>query len=103
MEILAHDALALGNHIEIAYMELCQPDLDSIILKNDPSTIESIRLLPLFLASGKHLQKCIPDIARSASEKYDIPITLLPEIGVHPLLSEAIKNIVSEAERKEIP
>jgi sirohydrochlorin cobaltochelatase len=96
METLTAPAKGLSENVLTAYMELCSPSLEEIILSKGQDSFSCIDLLPIFLATGKHLKIDIPAQVKELQQKYDIKINLLPPIGHHQLLAEAIKVITAE-------
>jgi sirohydrochlorin cobaltochelatase len=96
METLAAQAKALSSNVLTAYMELCDPSLEDIIIEKGVENIASISVLPVFLATGKHLKSDIPELVESLRQKYGIAIDILPPAGHHPLLADAIATITKE-------
>ena len=95
IEQLTSNAVKLSDSVCVAHMELCPPSLEDIILKKGVHNIDKINVLPLFLATGKHLKVDIPKIIQELSEQYGIEIELLRPIGEHPLLSKALQQITA--------
>lgn len=95
MENLCLPSTDLATNIRTAYMELCSPTLEDIIIEEDPEAIEEIKVLPIFLATGKHLRIDIPAQIERLSKKYRLSINLLPPIGEDPRLADAIKTITA--------
>jgi sirohydrochlorin cobaltochelatase len=91
-------AAACTNHrnVSVAYMELSTPSMDDIIRKAAATGFKNITIIPLFLASGKHLKLDIPQKLDKLKDELNINYKLLPAIGEHPMMSFAIKEIVSE-------
>lgn len=96
MEALSAPAKHISGDVLTAYMELCSPSLEEIIVEKGADNIDHINLLPVFLATGKHLKYDIPSQVAALTEKYGIPIDILPPIGHHPLLAKAIADITLE-------
>lgn len=96
METLCEKALNLSENVHTAYMELCSPTLEDIILKEGADSIEKINVLPIFLATGKHLRVDIPRIVETLSNKYSLPIEILTPIGKDDLLRNAVLAVTEE-------
>lgn len=77
-------------------MELSTPDLFDACRSAAKEGYEAIRVLPLFLAIGRHLKKDVPAMIETLQAELDIPIKLLPPIGEHPALRKAIHEIVCD-------
>ena len=83
-----------GIAVELAYLESSAPDLDLCVrmLANDGITM--IKVLPLFLALGKHLRIDIPLIAEGIGGRYpDLRIEFLPALGEAPEFVAALGAI----------
>ena len=91
-------AAACTNHknVSVAYMELSTPSMDDVIRKAAATGFKNITIVPLFLAAGKHLKLDIPKKLDKLKDELNINYKLLPAIGEHPMMSYAIKEIVSE-------
>jgi len=91
-------AAACTNHknVSVAYMELSTPSMDDVIRKAAATGFKNITIVPLFLAAGKHLKLDIPKKLDKLKGELNINYKLLPAIGEHPMMSYAIKEIVSE-------
>lgn len=95
-EELAAPALARHNSSELAFMELSKPSLEDKVKEAKDQGAEKVLVLPLFLAEGRHLRKDVPAMLAEYEERYGIKTSLLPPIGKHPKLSEALADIVSD-------
>jgi len=91
-------AAACTSHknVSVAYMELSTPSMDDVIRKAAATGFKNITIVPLFLAAGKHLKLDIPKKLDKLKGELNINYKLLPAIGEHPMMSYAIKEIVSE-------
>lgn len=88
----------------IAYMELAEPSLETIIAQGKKEGITSFTIIPLFLAAGRHLRKDVPGMIDELEESHDVTITLAPPIGENPQLGDAIRDVVNqELERQKQP
>ncbi|MCG8610136.1 MAG: CbiX/SirB N-terminal domain-containing protein [Pseudomonadales bacterium] len=106
IEALTACARTQHDNVEIAYMELCSPTLRDIIEAQIHATgqddgtsdeiLKSVQLIPLFLATGKHLEEDIPKLANSLSAEFNIDISIADAIGLNPILSQAINEIVDD-------
>lgn len=94
-EKMAEPTCASMNNVSVAYMELSQPSMEDVIRGAVSKGCTHITVVPLFLAAGKHLKVDIPRKLETLKEETGISYKLLPAIGEHPLLSLAIKEIVT--------
>lgn len=82
------------EHIELAFLELSNPNFESAVKKLKSSNIDSITVLPLFLAPGKHVKEDVPILASILSKKYNIKITVLEHIGANSEYVSMIESIL---------
>ena len=60
--------------------------------------VTAIRVLPLFLALGKHLRRDIPVLAREVAAAFpNLAIEFLPALGETPEFAESLSRIASRA------
>ena len=86
--------------VALAYLESATPDLTEAIRTLAAGGITSIRVLPLFLAMGKHLRNDIPALAAQALADYpDLKIEFLPALGEAPEFIDALQRIALRAAR----
>ncbi|MGM0769852.1 MAG: sirohydrochlorin chelatase [Pseudomonadota bacterium] len=80
----------------IAYMELAEPSLETIVKAGVGDGVRTFRVIPLFLAAGRHLRKDVPAMISALEESLDVTIGLAPPIGENPQLGEAIRDVVEQ-------
>lgn len=86
------------GRVWLAYMEFARPRLLDVIKCLRGRGIRRARLLPLFMSAGGHVSADIPRQAAEALEVYcDMTVQILPPIGEHPLVAEALRAIAREA------
>lgn len=78
---------------DLAFMELSDPSLEKACIAAKQEGFEHIRVLPLFLAIGRHLKTDVPRMIAGYEAEHGISIELLPPVGQHP----AIENAMFEA------
>lgn len=84
--------------IALAYLESSAPTLAESIRALAADGITSIRVLPLFLALGKHLRHDIPALARAVSGEFPgLSIEFLPALGEAPEFADALARIAVRA------
>jgi len=93
------DALAprLGTPIRLAYMELCEPSLETTVADLTAAGTRRIDVLPLFFAAGRHLRKDVPTQIEALRGRHDgLELSLLPPVGEHPAFIEALASAVAD-------
>ena len=87
-----------GVRIALAYLESTEPSLSACIRTLAADGIRDIRVLPLFLAMGKHLRDDVPAMAkRVAGEFPALAIAFLPALGEAPEFGDALARIALRA------
>ncbi len=91
--ILSHTE---GQRLELAYMELAEPSLQSMIEQLATEGFDDIDILPLFFAAGRHLRKDVPQLLQQIQEQSEQPLslTLQQPVGLEPEIAEAISRLV---------
>ena len=89
----------LGPHsVRLAYMDCTPPTLRDAADDAARSGVREVRVLPLFLASGGHVDHDIPPLVEEARRDHpEIAFKLLPPIGDHPQFVELIRRLVTDA------
>lgn len=93
-EALAAPTLQSLPEARVAYMELASPTLEEEVEKAVAEGVDDIRVVPLFLAVGRHLRKDVPAMLEGYRQRFAVDITLLPPIGEDPRLGHVLKDIV---------
>ncbi len=81
-------------HIELAFLELAEPDFESAVRLLKAQGVSSIRVLPLFLAPGKHVREDVPLLREMCAQKYGVEITVLDYIGANDGYVGLIESIL---------
>ena len=80
----------------LAYLELMQPDFATQTTDLIAQGVRHIRVLPLFLAVGKHLRVDLPNFVQEAQLTYagiGLTFEILPAIGETAVLQQAIVDL----------
>ena len=93
---LTRQACEDHSNVVLGFMELSEPSLEACIKEACDEGYQSVSVLPLFLAKGKHLHKDVPAMLERYSKQYDLPTRLLDPIGEHPALASAISSIIED-------
>lgn len=76
------------------------PDLNQCVQTLAAAGVTTIRVLPLFLAMGKHLRSDIPALAQRVTLDHpDLEIEFLPALGEAPEFVAALGAIASRVAR----
>jgi sirohydrochlorin cobaltochelatase len=93
-------ASAPHARVVLAYLESSAPTLTEAIRALAGDGVTAIRVLPLFLALGKHLRDDIPALAREVAASFPaLSIEFLPPLGEAPEFVEALSRIAQRAAR----
>jgi sirohydrochlorin cobaltochelatase len=78
----------------LAYLELMQPDFASVTADLVRQGVTHIRVLPAFLAVGKHLRVDLPEFVEHALAAHaGLSIEVLPAAGLTDTLQNAIVEL----------
>ena len=88
-------AASPDQKVELAYLELMTPSLPDTAEKLIAEGVNSITVVPLFMAQGGHLKKDLPVLLDSLRAQHpSVCVTLTPAIGDVPELTQAIAQWV---------
>ncbi|GAB3245219.1 sirohydrochlorin chelatase [Nocardioides dilutus] len=80
-DLTAAAGVELGLPATAAYVELCEPSLESVLASSAEPTV----VVPLLLSTGHHVRHDLPASVAGAAG----PVVLGPALGPHPLLAQA--------------
>ncbi len=79
---------------QLAYLELMQPDFATVTASLVDKGVTHIRVLPAFLAVGKHLRVDLPEfVAQAHAQHPGLRIEVLPAAGLTDTLQNAIVEL----------
>ncbi len=93
-----------ANGVFLSYMEFAEPTLMEAASKAVNSGTKTIKVLPLFMAGGSHVDQDIPPQVESVRKQFPgVQVELLPPIGEHPefvklICQVAVKSASSNKE-----
>jgi len=99
---LTHVAAALQGRlpqqiVELAYLELAEPDIPTGLETCAERGATSIRILPYFLSAGAHVTDDLERFRRQFSDTHvDIRCHLCPPLGLHPLMIDILVDRLNE-------
>jgi sirohydrochlorin cobaltochelatase len=82
------------ENVQLAFLELAEPDFESATKSLKDAGVNQIKVLPLFLAPGKHVREDVPHLCETFGKKYEIEITVLEHIGANSGYVQLIENIL---------
>ena len=86
--------------VRLAHLEVSPPSLLDVAADSARRGVQTIRLLPLFMAGGGHVAHDIPAQVKEAEARFPaLKIEVLPAIGEHPELVELIHYLAVDATR----
>jgi sirohydrochlorin ferrochelatase len=85
--------------VELAFLDLCGPDVPTALSRLSARGIGQITAVPLFLTSGYHVQHDVPAALDAARRALRRPprVSIAEPLGPDPLLIEALGRRVREA------
>jgi len=82
--------------VSLAFMELTSPNIEDAVRQAIVNNAKNIAVLPLFLATGRHLKTDVPELLTPLRSRYQVDITLLPAVGEQEEFRIMLANIVSK-------
>ena len=77
--------------VELAYLELMQPDLDEAVVALLACGCTRIRVVPVFLGQGGHVRRDLPALVDAIrSRRPGLHLDVMPSIGEDPAVLDAI-------------
>lgn len=90
----------MSTPVRLAYMELCDPLIETVVEELHADGFESIDILPLFFAAGRHLREDVPGQLDALRQQYPgLSLTLLDPVGQHPSFADVVVSIVTKNQR----
>ena len=84
---------------EVAFFSLGHPHLEEAVGKLIEKGCEKIIVMPMFLVTGNHVNKDIPDRILQQKATYpNIEFVLAKHLGPHPGIINIVKERIKEAE-----
>ena len=96
---LADSVRAAGRFdlVEIAYLELAEPDIPAAVARCVARGATEVRMLPYFLSMGRHVAGDLDGFRRQfAAAHPQIAFTLCPPLGLHPKVIEVVLERLEE-------
>ncbi len=85
--------------VECAYLELCEPDINTACRSLLQAGATHIRILPLFFGMGKHAREDLPLLIEQLTASHPkVRFECLPAAGEDPRLTALLATIALESE-----
>jgi len=80
--------------VRCAYLELTQPDLQTVVQDMVDDDARQITVVPMFLGVGRHARQDLPELIDQLTARYPhVRLDLQPAIGEHPRVVDLIASI----------
>lgn len=91
-------ALLGENGVHLSYMEFAEPSLMTAATQAVEAGAHRIKVLPLFMAGGSHVDQDIPPQVSAVRQVFpNVSVELLPPIGEHPRFVNLIQEIAVQS------
>ncbi|MBL8471108.1 MAG: CbiX/SirB N-terminal domain-containing protein [Rhodocyclaceae bacterium] len=86
-----------SGRVEVAFLELMQPDLDTAAARLIAAGSQSVLVVPMFIAQGGHLKRDLPQqIDRLRARYGGVTFELAPPVGEVAAVQQAIAQWVAD-------
>jgi sirohydrochlorin ferrochelatase len=83
--------------VEIAYLELAEPDIPTGARRCVERGATEVRILPYFLSEGNHVRGDLEGFARRFEQEYPgVRFICCPPLGLHPAIVDVLLERVQE-------
>jgi sirohydrochlorin ferrochelatase len=84
--------------VEIAYLELAEPDIPTGAARCVEAGATEVRMSPYFLSMGRHVAEDLDRHRREFAARFPgVTFTLCPPLGLHPKVVEVVLERLGEA------
>jgi sirohydrochlorin ferrochelatase len=84
--------------VEHAFLQYMRPTPREALEKCVQQQAEKIVIVPLFIQSGAHVSRDIPELAEKAKKQYtNIDIIITDRVGTHPLMAKIVTDLIGQA------
>lgn len=86
-----------GDVVEVAYLELAEPDIPTGAARCVAAGATEVRMLPYFLSAGSHVTQDLERFREQFEREYaPVRFLLCPPIGLHPLMVDILLDRCEE-------
>lgn len=91
---------ATGMSVELAFLEIMSPSLEEAAARLAEKGVETVVIVPLFLAQGAHLKRDLPAMVEKIRKRHaKTEFRITPALGDAPEIVAAIADWVQRAAR----
>lgn len=91
-------AAAVKCDVRYAFLEIARPTLSEAIAQAIADGVKLVNVLPLFVNTGNHVVRDLPQLVAEAKGRYPhVEIGLLRHVGAHPAYAAVIESIARQA------
>lgn len=84
--------------IRLAFLQLAAPSLMDVVAEAARDGVSRVKVLPLFLSVGAHVERDIPAQAHEAQTAHaTVEVQLLPAVGTDPRVEQLLTTLALEA------
>ena len=88
---------SLEKDASLAYMEMAEPGLETVIAGHFLEGKRDFQLLPLFFAAGRHLRKDVPEMIEELQARYNgTTIELLEPVGEQDGFWQGVAGLITD-------
>ena len=86
-----------GVRVALAHLETARPGIEEAVGELYEEGVRELRVQPLFLARGAHVERDLPQALRRAAERCPgLRFRIAEPLGGHPLLEEIVLDRLAE-------
>ena len=87
----------VADLVEVAYLELVEPDIPAGLGRCAEAGATEIRMIPYFLSMGRHVTEHLEEFRRDAEQRYQgVRVVLRDSLGPHEKLVEIVLDRIEE-------
>jgi sirohydrochlorin ferrochelatase len=97
---IAAEVKALGEYeiVEYAFLQHSAPTPQVALKRCLKQNADHIVIVPFFMQAGTHVTSDIPELIRQAAQQYPgISIVMTDYVGMHPLMTKVVVDLVLKA------
>lgn len=94
-ESLRPHLVGVYDEVQVAFLELAQPDVPTAIAKAVGRGAGKLVMFPYFLAAGRHVAEDLPALLREARQAHPgVDMRMLPHLGAQPALTPFLAQLL---------
>jgi len=91
------------DNVRLVYMEFVPPTLQDAAAEAASQGVGCLRILPLFLAGGAHVDRDIPEQVAATRKRFPgLRIEVLPPVGEDRRFASLLRTLATEAARRPV-